>query len=715
MADFSKSFFKEDFPMCGRHLIAASAGTGKTYNMQNVFARLVMLEGLRVSQILVVTFTEAATAELCDRLRRVLASVREFLIQDRNLVLAEDVARLDSSQKQAWDLVRLVPEAGWTMARDRVMVAIADFDQAAISTIHGFCNRVLNRYAFESGTNFAAEVGDFNDAGILAGDAWRKLEMAEKARFAKYGKDSFCPGVERLAKTQAALDKDENQREGPEQSRLVFSSVDAVRDRQKRRRCDAQNLSFDDLLLQVRDALRKEGEQLAEKLREDYAAVLIDEFQDTDPVQYEIFHRIFWEGDIQDTSRSFVVGDPKQAIYSFRGGDIFTYRKAVGEISQDRRYELKKNFRSTEGLVAAVNHMFRDTGGSHTFGDASIAYAGDLAFSEKIKPLRTNGKDDKTPFWIVETESRDWECLKDEILRQIHHLLDVETPEIYDVKGRAYRKLQASDIAVLVSSNAFGREVCQALIDGDVPAVCMAEASVFNSNSAQNILSLMQMLSDPSYTRQVRGGLVGNALWGLTDVQVLQLSQVGEGIKLPDTWAIKVEIPGLFSMVDLTRLLERRYAQWAERGFGAMFSTFAERTGLYRRLPRLRAGERLLTDIGQLLELIQAYENENGVNPILEMAWFAERIATASESNEDEQQRLESDENAVVVTTIHKAKGLEYPVVFVPITKGAWLPKWTRGGTLNGRQWLNYGELKPDVYATTLFPFYHDTIGRAHV
>ena len=318
--------------------------------------------------------------------------------------------------------------------------------------------------------------------------------------------------------------------------------------------------------------------------------------------------------------------------------------------------------------------------------------------------------DDGTPFRIVEIESRDWGAVQDEALRQVWHLLYVERPEIYDAKEGSYRLLQASDIAVLVTSNEFGRQVCQTLIDGEVPAVCMAEASVFASSVARHMLALMHMLSDPGYMKQVRGGLIDNDLWGLSQVQILQLSQDGAGIALPTEWNIEVENQGRFTMSDLTGLLERRFGQWSERGFGAMFSVFADRTGVYRRLPRLRNGERLLTDLGQLIELIQSYENENGIDPVAEMSWFAERIATASGSNEDEQQRLESDENAVVVTTVHKAKGLEFPVVLVPITKGAWVPRWKRDGTLDGRQWLdwqNYGEFKPGVYASTIFASYH--------
>lgn len=712
MENFTQAFFEKTFPLRGQHLIAASAGTGKTYNMQNVFARLVMLDGLRVTQILVVTFTEAATAELCDRLRRVLVNVRDILALERKQALEAAEEGLDSARKQALKLVRLIPESDWGEAKRRVVDAIANFDQAAISTIHGFCNRVLNRYAFESGASFGSEVGDFDDVCILADDAWRRLRKEDKAHFEKYGKDSFCPGVMRLAATQAILDESSGQDNDSPPSRLVFSSVAAVRDKQSAKRSGAQRLSYDDLLLQVRDALRQEGEQLSEKLRAEYSAVLIDEFQDTDPVQYEIFRRVFWEGTARKSCRSFVVGDPKQAIYAFRGGDIFMYRKAVGEIPAGRRYELKKNFRSTSGIIKAVNQMFADSGNDYTFGDSSMAYSGDLAFNEEIKPLRTTGEDDKTPFRIVEIKNQNWEFVQNEILEQVRNLLHVERPEIYDAKAGSYRLLQASDIAVLVTSNEFGRQVCLTLIDGEIPAVCMAEASVFTSSVACNMRSFMQMLSDPGYMKQVRGGLIDNDLWGLSKVQILQLSQDGSGIALPPEWNIQVENQGRFTMSDLTGLLERRFDQWSERGFGAMFSVFAERTGVYRRLPRLRNGERLLTDLGQLIELIQTYENENGIDPIAEMAWFAERIASASDSNEDEQQRLESDENAVVVTTVHKAKGLEFPVVLVPITKGAWVPRWTRNGTLDGRQWLdwqNYMEFRPDVYTSTMFATYHDT------
>jgi exodeoxyribonuclease V beta subunit len=381
--------------------VAASAGTGKTYNIQNIYARLIAEKGFRVSQIQVMTFTEAATKELRDRVRAVLSNMARFLAGETEGLKQEELDRLAKLRACARDDA---------VARARVELALMEFDQAAISTIHGFCRRALVRFAFETDSAFRTEFADTKSEDLTrrVRDWWRRERPALEGPV-KDGLDLGTLGgfVQALSgKSDWTVD------EGASDDSDAFALARAkeIVDAYEEDRPARDTQTFDDLLRGLRDALRdaEKGPALAAHLRDEFKAALVDEFQDTDPVQYDIFRRVFLDPDVQPAPALFFVGDPKQAIYSFRGGDIYTYKKAVTDPAVTARtFRLDRNFRSTPRLIDAVNALFMDGPGDYTFGDESIDYRDPLKYDES-KPALTlpDGTDDPSPFKIVEVENK---------------------------------------------------------------------------------------------------------------------------------------------------------------------------------------------------------------------------------------------------------------------------------------------------------------------
>ena len=331
MADFSKAVFSTWNPQ-GTTLVEASAGTGKTYSIQSAYLRLV-LEGYPVTGILVVTFTDAATTELRDRLRIVLDECRTEL-------------EMPTGKGRAWEALEGGRRRGATDGElgRRIAAALALYDRAAIYSIHGFCNHVLTQYAFEAGHECNTELQQ-DTAGAVQDacrDWWRKNLYGTETPPAAVA-EGFA-GLQakvrlRLGHPDAGVDGGE----GP-----VLDDVAALYERQRRKR---NELTFDAMLTDLRKALMgPSSERLKEAVRNDYRAALVDEFQDTDSIQYQIFRTLFANG---NTPLLFV-GDPKQAIYRFRGGDIYTYKEAKKNVPELRRYDLGTNYRSEAPLLEAA-------------------------------------------------------------------------------------------------------------------------------------------------------------------------------------------------------------------------------------------------------------------------------------------------------------------------------------------------------------------------
>ena len=657
---FNEEIFSPSFPLDGSHLVAASAGTGKTHNIQNICARLVMEREMRVSQMLVVTFTEAATKELRDRIHKVLSNLLRLFAGDTKGMDEHELERLEKLRDCARTILAKKTDRPESVARSRVELALLEFDQAAISTIHGFCRRTLARFAFETGGAFHADIRDDGDAELMrrARDWWRVQRPSFQLK-------DLCTAVKELGAKQD-WDIEDDPDAGEKDPCLVaaaeivgkFEADRAVRD----------TLTFNDLLRSVRVALDEKidpirAKALAEHLRNEFKAVIIDEFQDTDPTQYDIFRKAFING-VPERERPpiFFVGDPKQAIYSFRGCDIFTYRKAVSEIGDDRTYWLDQNFRATPRLVDAVNRLFGDVKHpdgtfGRTFGDEAIPYEEDVrpatAEGERIEGLAIASDDggfveDPHPFRIVRAANAPARSAA---------VVDAVLETLAEQKGKRIRIKGVEEpfgpkhIAILVTANAAGRDYCKALHGRGVPAIVSQSENVFAGETAAEFRLVLAAMADGRDRRLIRTALATPFF----EFPVQELEK--------EAGTAFADMVGFFG--DLNRA-------WMKRGFNAAFAKLEDGSGLRARFAALPDGERKLADLFQIVDLASAAIREKGPAPAALVDWIAERINLSgdddAEADADAYAReLESDADAVRVVTVHKAKGLEYPVTIVPV------------------------------------------------
>ncbi len=765
MRDYSVRLKDPGFKMDAPALVEASAGTGKTYNIQNAYLRLILGHQLKVDSILVVTFTEAATHELRDRLRRILSFARTVL-EERQLA--------DSNEN---DRVREILAAAGVDADDRikradalglVKLAMMDFDNAAIFTIHGFCNRVLERYAFECGhdplatlaadtsrmiaevckdwwrrnayeSNMATDFKSVEDLAdivhSLAGKTYAQLgpaapeyidllpdikkecDMLCEAIGGLTGKGVWC-GQYRFRRTKSAeevLDAAPLMKlcsrasglpvlgdEAPESS--LFAALAYIGSLQAHPPCaddDAQPfkralkkisedaegmikavgqksaldevltevrhrvvrdgiLTYDDMLRNVLSALEAEGgEELCRLLRNEFKAAMIDEFQDTDSVQYAIFRRLFGGGDVP----LVFVGDPKQAIYGFRGGDVFTYYQARSDIAEDRRFNLGTNFRSETQLVAAVNELFKDSGVPGTFRHEAIPYDGELKANgvpqkalvqsgESAHPLRIwnyeheGSKKPGLPAPLVATLIGD---MADEVVR----LISREDCTI------GSERVQPRHIAVLVRTHSEADIVFKALRVRGVNAVLQNTGNVFDTREARELALLLKALLSPADAYAVRGALAcGIVPCSFAELLAFRTEdaaappRIGECPATLDEW------------MDIFRAAGE---EWRESSVIAALNYFMARTGMRAHLVNQPDGERRLTNLLHLAELLNqaAGTLEHGPTKLLD--WYGRQLDDSTREQADEHlMRLASDEDAVRIMTVYKSKGLEFPIVFIP-------------------------------------------------
>ena len=658
---FNEEIFKSGFAFDGPHLVAASAGTGKTYNIQNIYARLVAERGLRAREMLVMTFTDAATKELRDRIRSVLTNLSLYLGGGQDEILkdeqedrrSEEIKRLERLRVCARATIGEGDEKSDRVARARVEIALVEFDQAAISTIHGFCRRALLRFAFETGSAFRSEFEDSKADEIArrVRDWWRK-ERNHAPEGIRDGLDlarlqGYAIGLSGKANPIPLEDANE-----PAESFMLAKAAEFAReyedDRQAR---DTQ--TFDDLLHGLRDALREkvQGPHLAALLREEFKAALVDEFQDTDPVQYEIFRRVFLDPAAVPRPPLFFVGDPKQAIYSFRGGDIYTYKAAVEtpEIKSNS-FRLDTNYRSTAGLIAAVNMIFKDVkapeGKLHrTFGDDAIDYENDLLACGGVEGLKVDGAVDPQPFRFVWTESA---------AQRTDAVVDAVLTTLEEQRESG---LTPRDIAILVSSHGAASELRGELRSRGVPVVLQRSGNVFASDVADEFRIVLQAMALMGGHGQVRAAMATSFFtYGPTAL-------VGESAD-----SVLADMIGFFG--ELNRV-------WQTRGFNAAFAALEanEKCDLRRRFAREEDGERRLADLLQIVELMGTATRELGPAPESLVNWMTERINQSGEDgaetdSEEYARELESEREAVKIMTVHVSKGLQFPVVIVPVSCG---------------------------------------------
>ncbi len=420
-------------------------------------------------------------------------------------------------------------------------------------------------------------------------------------------------------------------------------------------------LSFNDLLTRLDDALAAPGgAELARSIREKYQAALIDEFQDTDPVQYQIFSRIYAGSDAPVA----YIGDPKQAIYSFRGADVFTYMRAAA--AADRKFTLATNWRSEGRLVEAVNTIF----------DHPKPFLLDEIVFEKVtanaqaddQPLRVREK--KEPpfqFWTAE-EVAD---LPARVASEIVRLLGSEVT----IGGAP---LVPGQFAVLTSTNHQATEMQIALRVRRVPSVLYSSANIFKTHEADELRDILAAVVQPTYEKVVRAALCTDAL-----------GQTGNDLDrfMSDEKAWETQ----------TLRFQKDHEIWRERGFIQMLRHLSAVHGVRQRLLGFPDGERRLTNFLHLAELLHTacMEQQLGMNGLVK--WLAKQMAGGFAEREEHELRLESDEKAVRIITVHKSKGLEYDVVFCPFVAHTMrAPKVYHDASADGRLTLNVADPKAE-------------------
>ncbi len=432
-------------------------------------------------------------------------------------------------------------------------------------------------------------------------------------------------------------------------------------------------LSFDDLISQLAKGLSEQGEGLRRILSKRYRAALIDEFQDTDAQQYAIFSALFAPspaGSPQDAAHYlYLIGDPKQAIYTFRGADIYSYFKARERA--DFHLGLAKNYRSHPALVEAVNTLFglRPDG----FASPELTYLpvtpakipDDGQLLDGLAPLKplpvmvygqlAADPDSKDGRWSA---GKATEQIVAAVTRECAWLLRPDPPIVLAVKERR-DPLAPRDIAILVRNHRQGEQFYTALSRIGIPAVMASQQSVFASAECAELFLLMQALSAPGDTTLLKRAMA-SPWFGKTGPELYAMWQDAEQM---DGWLARFH--------DYHRL-------WQERGFPAMMARLLESEKILLTLASqpvayadASAGQsggatRKISNIHHLLELIQAAATEEAMGPEKSVQWLQQAMRDHEHSAEEGELRLESDEEAVQIVTMHSAKGLEYPVVFCP-------------------------------------------------
>jgi exodeoxyribonuclease V beta subunit len=753
-APVSAPFDAVEISLSGKSLVAASAGTGKTYAITTLFVRLLLESGLDPSEILVVTFTEAATAELRDRVRG-------------RLVEAEAAFRAALGGQTPKDeaFARLARRRGATLPDDlkRLRRAVENIDEAPISTIHGFCQRVLHDNAFETHVPFGAElVPDLSELyDDVLYDLWQRRVAHGPAGLARQAhalgvnmprlrelldesrRNPRVKAVPRAPGPSAARDIAEAHAEVrrqlaafdgfeyvcvhctaavvgstaardsllnaaraaieqtdpaelymPKGSEKLFSSHIATKLRDKfagdpgaqhpffraferlvrlcwagvlafqhevlvdaprellRQKTQRGVLGFEDLVLRVADALAGDGgAALGQVLRQRFRAVLIDEFQDTDPVQFEVFNGVFGSG----AHPLFLIGDPKQAIYGFRGADVFAYLAAA---ENARAFTMGTSYRSDPGVMAVVNAIFRPPG---TFLIPDIGYA-DVAArrgvtnafdaphasgTASVELLFVERVDDSRPVNKPVARRAAARVVAADIARLLKGASTI-------TRSGGAQRVSAGDIAVLTRTNKHCFMVQDALRERGIQSVVISDSSVFESDEAADVQAVLGAVLEPMSRTDLRRA-VATSLLGVTG------DEIAEREADPDWWQRWVTH------------FRTWHALWVKHGFVRMFSALLADGEAARNLLRRAGGERRLTNVVHLSELLHRAATEHHLGPAALLAWLVEQRSGTTATAERAEIRLESDEAAVKILTVHKAKGLEFPVVYCPFL-------WDAGG-----------------------------------
>ncbi|GEL94795.1 UvrD-helicase domain-containing protein [Cellulomonas composti] len=618
-------------------VLEASAGTGKTWTIASLAVRYVAEQDVRLPELMLVTFGRMATGELRDRVRARLLEVERAL-------------RTPAARSSSDEVVALLADAApgeVALRRARLARALAEFDAATITTTHGFCQQMLAML----GTTADVDHG----ATLLPDVADLEAEVVDDLYLRKYAADPAplvtVPDARELAHAamsdqEAVLEPHAAEPGTAEFHRFRLAQV-AQQEMVRRKRASGV-VDYDDLLTLVRDALLDPvtGAAAVERVRSAFRVVMVDEFQDTDPVQWQILRTAF-----HGRRTLVLIGDPKQAIYAFRGADVATYLRAARE---GRRQTLAHNHRADPPVLAGLRPILEGAALGHR----------DIVV-RPVQARRVGRRLSGGPPVVLRQLTRAaFGTTKVPLIGQIRTLLyaDVATQVVetlrtcrVDVDSGAAptsRPVAPGDIAVLVRVNRDAREVQKALTAAGVPAVISGLTSVFGTRAAQHWLTLLSALARPDDARRAAGAALTPFL-GWT----------------PDEL-------GLADDAARDRLTERVRA-WAStlagHGVAAVLEAAAA-TGMRERVMRTDDGERELTDLRHVGESLHAAAVRDGLGASALLEWLRARIdESARDYTEERSRRLQTDAAAVQVITVHASKGLQFPVTMVPFAWDAWV------------------------------------------
>ncbi len=723
--------------LAGSNLIEASAGTGKTYSIAILVLRLVIEKRLSIKEILMVTFTKAAVAELEER-------IRLFIRKAYKVSLGEEV---DDTTISGLVMGR-IKQSSKTEVQEQLKEALLFLDETAVLTIHSFCQLTLTEFAFETNQLFGAET--MQDTTVILQDEvnrfWRENITTIPASLLKYlvaakppltrenikqvvqehlngkqyfnyqkNKDySYCEedhqkilnelreiDIEEEKLRKELYDYIKNNEQDIRAKSLAntharkarfheFKSVEQLvtdiinkkkvgyiqtvfadivprcNDCEKLAQdiktrvqqvindinCQAINvvsegleeykhrnnlLSFDDMIVNLHRALmEKDPHKLVGALQAKYKAVFVDEFQDTDRLQYEIFQKAFGS----DTTL-FLIGDPKQSIYAWRKADIFTYFKAKNDVQH--RYTMNQNFRSAKELITAMNVFFEPQPGFDTFffqnSEDAIRYREVQSPEPNTKGELIYGRKKVAPITITTVPRKEELC--EAVAQQIIQLLSDDGFKI--TRNGEERRITPSDIGILVRTKGQGRDLKSSLARYCIPAITIDDSKVLKSAEATWLLYVLEAMTDIS--RQT----------------------INRALLSPFTGYKAADILGLND--EITIALFRKYRNyWQNDG---VFTALMEFVGDFDvRAVLLRAntesGERIIANLFQLIEVVHKVQTNKQFSPLELISWLRRGIEGMETEGDEYEQRVESDEEAVKIVTIHKSKGLEYNIVFAP-------------------------------------------------
>ncbi len=743
-------------PGKGHAVIEASAGTGKTYTLEHLVLDILIQGQAKIEEILVVTFTDAATRELRERVRML---IRRVCDESGDLKPEED------------------PDDYWIIndsIRSRLREALFRFDGAQISTIHGFCHRVLSEQAFLGGRLFEQEQADGQElfgfafreevrrvlvertGAVEALRRWIKEEnsllqlekflyrchregcpdrcpvtrifdpgafyeevqnlpeidkLKEKARsfytdqggykgFEKIAGSLLetCAEIERENLSQAVellfnwankrikINKQEDSRFNHLQriagmddapgiivdlygklekmvglaagdiSFFVYELLPRVQRRLSARKRSLGLIDYDDMLLGVLDALKgKESGGLIKALRKRWKFALVDEFQDTDPVQWEIFRRIFIDG--TDEHFLYVIGDPKQAIYSFRGADVHTYEQAKKYLTENckaERLPLNKNFRSTEALIEAVNEILttEDSEGESFFSGLN-SYIEPVKCGDRSRIASENSRL-AAPVHLLHLHGREDKLNADAVKKGVARFIGEEINRLVDEKSALFtgsgdgepKPIKLSDIYILTRSAAEGHMIGQALRRFGIPHAFYKQEGLFQTAEADDVYRLLCAIDAPT-DPAARMAAWLTPFFGIALFELPAWKEAGESH------------PFATMLHDWKRLAD-------DQAWSKLFETIVTGSGLVRRLV-FAGDERALTNYLHLFELLLAHTHAHPITLTELTRNLKAHIDNRKlpEGKEGDIQRLETDQQAVQILTMHKAKGLQAEVIFI--------------------------------------------------